>query len=90
MVTPIVSIKYRQLYQFCYSKIFSTNQNENLLLLEDPGRVRSQITNVVCQIQWFDFGCNLAVTRKVTHLSSRSIRGVLCHCKIENSATSDL
>ena len=34
-------------------------------LLEDPGRVRSQIISVVCQIQWFDFDCNLVVTRKV-------------------------
>jgi hypothetical protein len=25
------------------------------VLLDDPGRVRSQITNVVCQIQRFDF-----------------------------------
>ena len=65
MVTPIMSIKYRHLYQFCYVKIFSTNQGGNLLLLEDPGRVRSQITNVVCQIQWFDFDCILAMSRKV-------------------------
>ena len=59
MVTPIVIIKYRHLYQFCYVKIFSTNQDGNLVLLDDPGRVRSQITNVVCKIQRFD------VTRKV-------------------------
>ena len=65
MMTPIVSIKYRHLYQFCYIKIFSTNQHGNLLLLDDPGRVRSQKTNVVCQIQRFDFDCNLVVTRKV-------------------------
>ena len=44
MVTPIVSSKYRHLYQFCYVKVYSTNRNENLLLLDDPGRVRSQIT----------------------------------------------
>jgi hypothetical protein len=65
MVTPIVISKYRHLYQLCYVKVFSTNQNRNLLLLDDPGRVRSQITNVVCQIQRFDFDCNLVVTRKV-------------------------
>ena len=65
MVTPIVSSKYRHLYQFCYVKIFSTNHNGNLLLLDDPGRVRSQITSVVCQIQRFDFECNLVVMRKV-------------------------
>ena len=35
------------------------------MLLDDPGRVRSQITSVVCQIQWFDFDCNLVVKRKV-------------------------
>ena len=62
---PIVSIKYRWLYQFCYAKIFSTNQDGNLIPLDDPGRVRSQIASVVCQIQWFDFDCNLVVTRKV-------------------------
>ena len=65
MVTPIVSSKYRHLYQFCYVKIFSTNQGGNLVLLDDPGRVRSQIINVEGQIQRFDFDCNLVVTRKV-------------------------
>ena len=60
-----MSSKYRHLYQFCYVKLFSTNQNGNLVLLDDPGRVRSQITNVVCQIQRFDFDCNLVVMRKV-------------------------
>jgi hypothetical protein len=31
MVTPIpiVSSKYRHLYQFCYVKVFSTNQNKS-------------------------------------------------------------
>ena len=29
------------------------------MLLDDPGRVRSQITNVEGQIQRFDFDCNL-------------------------------
>jgi hypothetical protein len=33
--------------------------------LDYPGRVRSQITNVVCQIQRFDFDCILVVSRKV-------------------------
>ncbi len=28
---------------------------------DDPGRIRSQIINVVCQIQRFDFDCNLLV-----------------------------
>jgi hypothetical protein len=65
MVAPIVSSKYRHLSQFCYVKIFGTNQVGNLLLLDDPGRVRSQITNVEDQIQRFDFDCNLGVTRKV-------------------------
>jgi hypothetical protein len=64
-MTPIVSSKYRHLYQFCYVKLFSTNQNRNLVLLDDPRRVRSQITSVVCQIQRFDFDRNLVVTRKV-------------------------
>jgi hypothetical protein len=75
MVTPIVSSKYRHLYQFYYVKVFSTKQNGNLLLLDDPGRIRSQITSVVCQIQRFDFDRNLVVTRKViirTHAPLRS------------------
>ena len=65
MVTPIVRNKYRHLYQFCYVKILGANQNGNLVMLDDPGRVRSQITSVVCQIQRFDFDRNLVVTRKV-------------------------
>jgi hypothetical protein len=66
MMTPIVNSKHRHLYQFCYVKILSVNQYlKNLLLLDDLGRVRSQITSVVCQIQQFDFECNLVVTRKV-------------------------
>ena len=47
---------------------FSTknpNQNVNLLLFDDPGPVRSEITSVVRQIQRFEFDCNLAVTQKV-------------------------
>jgi hypothetical protein len=34
-------------------------------MLDDPGRVRSQIINVVCQIQRFDFDCNLVVAQKL-------------------------
>jgi hypothetical protein len=83
MVTPIVSSKYRRLYQFCYVKLFSTNQNGNLLLLDDPGRVRSQIRSVVCQIERDDFDCNMVVTRKVitwTHPPLRS-KPLYCACK---------
>jgi hypothetical protein len=65
MMTPLVISKYRHLYQFCYVKIFSTNQNKNLLLLDDPGRVRSQIASIVRQIHRFDFDRNLVVTRKL-------------------------
>jgi hypothetical protein len=53
------------MYQFYNVKVSSTNQNGNLVLLDDPGRVRSQIRSVVCQIQRFDFECYLEVTRKV-------------------------
>ena len=60
-----MSSKYRHLYQFYYVKVFSTNQNVNLVLSDDPGRVRSQITSVVGKIQQFDFDCNLVVARKV-------------------------
>ena len=38
---------------------------KNLVRLDDPGRLRSQITSVVCQIQRFDFGCNLVVIQKL-------------------------
>jgi hypothetical protein len=62
---PIVSSKYRHLYQFCYVKILITNQYKNLLLLNDPGRVRSQIASIVRQVQRFDFDRNMVVTRKV-------------------------
>ena len=59
-----MSSKYWHLYQFCYVKISSTNQNEKLLLLDDPNRVRSQIyiASVVRQIQRFDFDRNLVHT----------------------------
>jgi hypothetical protein len=53
------------MYLFSYIKSFSTNHYVNLVLLDDPGRVRSQITSVVCHIQRFDFDCNLVVMRKV-------------------------
>ena len=45
--------------------MFSINQNGNLLELDDPGRVRIHITNVVHRIQRFDFDCNLVVTGKI-------------------------
>ena len=54
-----MSIKYRHLDQFCYVKIFSTNHDRNLVLFDDPGRVRSQIISVVGQIQRFEFDFNL-------------------------------
>ena len=69
-----MSSKYRHLYQFCYVKIFSTIQNGNLLLLDDPGRVRSQITSVVYQIQRFDFDCNLVVMGNVIIRSAVVLR----------------
>jgi hypothetical protein len=34
------------------------------VLVDDPGEVKNQITNVVFQIQRFDFDCNLEVTLK--------------------------
>jgi hypothetical protein len=57
-------------------KVSSTNQNEDLVLLDDPGRVRSQIINVVCVIQRFDFAYNLVdlVTRKVITPSAAALR----------------
>jgi hypothetical protein len=46
-------------------KVSSTNHGGKLLMSDNPGGVRSHITCVVCQIQKFDFDCNLAGTRKV-------------------------
>jgi hypothetical protein len=69
MVTPIVSNKYRYLYQLFYLKIFSTNYNIIYFCWTTlAGRVRSQITSVdlVCQIQRFDFDCNLLVIHVAT------------------------
>jgi hypothetical protein len=43
-----VSSKYRLVYQFSYIKYFSTNRDANVLLLDDPSRVRSQITSGLC------------------------------------------
>jgi hypothetical protein len=60
-----MSSKYRRLYQFCYVKNFSINYDGNLLLLDGPGRLKSQIASIVRQIQRFDFDHNLVVTRKV-------------------------
>ena len=34
-------------------------------MLDEPGRVRSQLTSVVCQIQWFDFDRNLVVMQNI-------------------------
>jgi hypothetical protein len=48
MVAPIVSSKYRLMYQFFYVKISSTNQDANLLMLDGPSRVRSQLTSGLC------------------------------------------
>jgi hypothetical protein len=59
IVAPIVRSKCWHLYQLCYVKLFSTNYNRSLLLLDDPVRVRSKIATVVCQIQRFYFDCNL-------------------------------
>ena len=36
MVAPIVSSKYRLMYQFSYVKISSTNEDAKLKLLDDP------------------------------------------------------
>jgi hypothetical protein len=59
MMHPIVRSKYRHLYQFWYVNISSVKQHKNLLLLDDPNRVRSQIATVVRQIQRFDFERNI-------------------------------
>ena len=74
MVTPVVSSKYLQLYQLCYVKIFSTNQNGNLVLLDNPSRVRSQIAKVVCQIQRFDFDWILVLSRKSNSTDTAGLR----------------
>jgi hypothetical protein len=43
-------------------------------MLNHPGRVRSQIINVVCQIARFDFGSNLVVARKLIIRISPGLR----------------
>jgi hypothetical protein len=53
------------MYEFSYLKVTSTNQHEKLVMLDDPGCSSSHITSVACQIQRFDFDCNLAVARKI-------------------------
>jgi hypothetical protein len=65
LLNLVVSSKYRQFTQFCCVNIFSTTYNRNLLLLDDPGRVRIQTISVVRQIQRFDFDCNLLLTQKL-------------------------
>jgi hypothetical protein len=65
------------MYQFSYVKMFSINHGAILLLLDDLGRVRSQIISVVCQIQRFDFDCNLVVTRKLITLREALPAGVV-------------
>ena len=57
-----------------YINVSSTNHDGSLLLLGEPDRVRSQITSVVCQIQRFDFGYNLVMTRKVINPSVAALR----------------
>ena len=50
------------MYQLSYVKIFSTNQDGNLVLSDVHGCVKRQITNAMCQIQQFDYDCSLVVT----------------------------
>jgi hypothetical protein len=42
--------------------------------LDDPGRVRSQIINVVCQIQRFDFDRNLVSDAKINNPNTAGFR----------------
>jgi hypothetical protein len=65
VVTPHSEQKAPVNVQVLLCKIFTTNQDGNLVLLDEPGHVSSQIASVVCQIQRFDSDCNLVVTRKV-------------------------
>ena len=52
--------------QLFYVNFSSTNYDVNLLVLDDrAGRVRSQITNFVLQIQRFVFDYNMVLTRKL-------------------------
>ena len=74
MVTPHSEQEVPVFVPVSLCKKSSTNHNGNLVLLEDPGRVKSQITSVVCQIQRFDFGCNLVLTGKVIIPSRAALR----------------
>jgi hypothetical protein len=57
-----------------YIKFSSANPNGNIVSLDDPGRVRSQIISVVLQIQGFDFECNLVLSRKLIIASPPALR----------------
>ena len=59
MVTPHSEHKIPVNVLVIRYKCYSTNRDGNVPLLDDPGRVRCKITSVVCQIQQFDFECNL-------------------------------
>ena len=53
------------MFPLCHVNTFCTKQNKSLYMLDDPGRVKSQIISVVCQIQRFNFEYNLVMMRKV-------------------------
>ena len=57
------------MYQLCYAKVYSTNQYENLIMLDDPGRVRSKITRLTVDLVSFYYGyielCMAACPRTV-------------------------
>ena len=53
------------------------------MLLDNPGRVRSQITSVVCQIQRFDFECISGSDAKSNNTDTTGLRCKSSTC-IEN------
>ena len=68
-------------------KVF-TNHDINLLQLDEHGRVRSQITSVVLQMEWFDFDCNLVLTRKLIIYSPSALhltRSTACETRVTRS-----
>ena len=62
-------------------------QNYHILLLNDPGRARSQKISIVRLTQWFDFDCNLVVARKVIIPSIRMSRQGTCKIHRQKSTT---
>ena len=66
------------MYQFYDLFFSSTNHDVNLVLLDDFGRVRAQITHAVLHTQRFDFDCNLVLIQNLIIRSHVALHFTLC------------